>query len=231
MGRGEGREEQVVGSTEQERTEEVWVREPWTVFTPLLAPLAALLSLWGLCEAFGDCAGSQGFPGFVGSPRAVPERRQRRSRKLWMMSTSLPIPHAADYLGPSSGCLYSLLSAVSAAPALIPLHPSLPSQLHSPLGPRLLSLLTPSIEVITNNPLCSIGMALTDALDDLISEGRIAPQLAMKILNNFDKHVTEVLSEKVKANLTFKVRLSQVWYWGVVGLGGNCEGVMRALKG
>ncbi|KAI5815834.1 transcription initiation factor IIA, gamma subunit, helical domain-containing protein [Pyronema omphalodes] len=53
----------------------------------------------------------------------------------------------------------------------------------------------------------SIGMALTDALDDLISEGRIAPQLAMKILNNFDKHVTEVLSEKVKANLTFKGNL------------------------
>jgi transcription initiation factor TFIIA small subunit len=52
-----------------------------------------------------------------------------------------------------------------------------------------------------------IGMALTDALDDLISEGRIAPQLAMKILNNFDKHVTEVLADRVKANLTFKVRL------------------------
>ncbi|KAA8904996.1 transcription initiation factor IIA, gamma subunit [Sphaerosporella brunnea] len=50
----------------------------------------------------------------------------------------------------------------------------------------------------------SIGMALTDALDDLISEGRIAPQLAMKILSNFDRHVTEVLAEKVKANLTFK---------------------------
>ncbi|KAA8897804.1 transcription initiation factor IIA, gamma subunit-domain-containing protein [Sphaerosporella brunnea] len=47
-------------------------------------------------------------------------------------------------------------------------------------------------------------MALTDALDDLISEGRIAPQLAMKILSNFDRHVTEVLAEKVKANLTFK---------------------------
>jgi len=49
-------------------------------------------------------------------------------------------------------------------------------------------------------------MALTDALDDLISEGRIAPQLAMKILTNFDRHVTEVLADKVKANLTFKVR-------------------------
>ncbi|KAI5847448.1 transcription initiation factor-like protein IIA gamma chain [Tricharina praecox] len=50
----------------------------------------------------------------------------------------------------------------------------------------------------------SIGMALTDALDDLISEGRIAPQLAMKILTNFDRHVTDVLADKVKANLTFK---------------------------
>lgn len=50
-------------------------------------------------------------------------------------------------------------------------------------------------------------MALTDALDDLISEGRIAPQLAMKILSNFDRSITEVLAEKVKANLTFKVRV------------------------
>jgi len=50
-------------------------------------------------------------------------------------------------------------------------------------------------------------MALTDALDELISEGRIAPQLAMKILCNFDKHVTEVLAQNVKANLHFKGNL------------------------
>lgn len=50
-------------------------------------------------------------------------------------------------------------------------------------------------------------MALTDALDDLISEGRIAPQLAMKILSNFDRSITEVLADRVKANLTFKVRV------------------------
>ncbi|KAL0634375.1 Transcription initiation factor IIA subunit 2 [Maublancomyces gigas] len=53
----------------------------------------------------------------------------------------------------------------------------------------------------------SIGMALTDALDDLISEGRIAPQLAMKILSNFDRSITEVLADRVKANLTFKGHL------------------------
>lgn len=53
----------------------------------------------------------------------------------------------------------------------------------------------------------SVGVALTDALDDLISEGRIDPQLAMKILSNFDRSMTEVLSEKVKATLSFKGHL------------------------
>ena len=51
----------------------------------------------------------------------------------------------------------------------------------------------------------SIGMALTDTLDDLISERRIEPQLAMKILANFDRSITEVLADKVKSRLTFKV--------------------------
>jgi transcription initiation factor TFIIA small subunit len=51
-------------------------------------------------------------------------------------------------------------------------------------------------------------MALTDTLDDLISERRIEPQLAMKILANFDRSITEVLADKVKARLSFKVFLS-----------------------
>ncbi|KAH9218111.1 transcription initiation factor IIA, gamma subunit-domain-containing protein [Leptodontidium sp. 2 PMI_412] len=50
-------------------------------------------------------------------------------------------------------------------------------------------------------------MALTDTLDDLISERRIEPQLAMKILANFDRSITEVLADKVKARLTFKGHL------------------------
>lgn len=49
-------------------------------------------------------------------------------------------------------------------------------------------------------------MALTDTLDDLISDQRIDPQLAMKILSNFDRAITEVLQERVKARLSFKVR-------------------------
>jgi len=50
-------------------------------------------------------------------------------------------------------------------------------------------------------------MALTDTLDDLISDRRIEPQLAMKILANFDRSITEVLADKVKARLSFKGHL------------------------
>jgi transcription initiation factor TFIIA small subunit len=51
----------------------------------------------------------------------------------------------------------------------------------------------------------SLGGALTDTLDNLITERRIEPQLAMKILINFDKAVADGLAEKVKTRLTFKV--------------------------
>lgn len=53
--------------------------------------------------------------------------------------------------------------------------------------------------------LCSLGLSLTDTLDDLINEGRIEPQLAMKILSNYDRFVTEILAVHVRARLTFKV--------------------------
>lgn len=52
----------------------------------------------------------------------------------------------------------------------------------------------------------SIGATLTDTLDDLITDTRIDPQLAMKILANFDRAIADVLQERVKARLTFKVR-------------------------
>ncbi|KAG6027057.1 Transcription initiation factor IIA small chain (TFIIA 13.5 kDa subunit) [Claviceps sp. Clav32 group G5] len=50
----------------------------------------------------------------------------------------------------------------------------------------------------------SIGLALTDTLDDLISDERINPQLAMKILGNFDQAITESLQKNVKSRLQFK---------------------------
>jgi transcription initiation factor TFIIA small subunit len=52
-------------------------------------------------------------------------------------------------------------------------------------------------------------LALTDTLDDLISDHHIDPQLAMKILANFDRAIAETLSDKVKARLQFKV--NRIW--------------------
>jgi transcription initiation factor TFIIA small subunit len=60
-----------------------------------------------------------------------------------------------------------------------------------------------SVVILTS--LCSIGLALADTLDDLISSRRIEPQLAMRILQNFDQSISTVLGEKVKARMTFKV--------------------------
>lgn len=53
--------------------------------------------------------------------------------------------------------------------------------------------------------MCSIGGTLADTLDDLISSRRIEPQLAIKIMTNFDKAIAQVLGEKVKARMSFKV--------------------------
>lgn len=61
-------------------------------------------------------------------------------------------------------------------------------------------------DIATDLDVTSLGLSLTDTLDDLINEGRIEPQLAMKILSTFDRVVTEVLADKVRARLTFKVR-------------------------
>ena len=52
----------------------------------------------------------------------------------------------------------------------------------------------------------SIGLTLVDTLDDMVHEQRIEPQLAMKVVARFDRAMAEVLAEKVKARLTFKVR-------------------------
>jgi transcription initiation factor TFIIA small subunit len=57
----------------------------------------------------------------------------------------------------------------------------------------------------------SIGAAMTDALDQFISEGKMAPQVAIKMLQHFDRIVAEVLAEKVKSRLSFKVAFTLSW--------------------
>ncbi|KAF4552129.1 Transcription initiation factor IIA subunit 2 [Elsinoe fawcettii] len=53
----------------------------------------------------------------------------------------------------------------------------------------------------------TLGVTLADTLDDLISSRRIEPQLAMKIMANFDQAIAQVLTEKVKARMSFKGHL------------------------
>jgi hypothetical protein len=52
----------------------------------------------------------------------------------------------------------------------------------------------------------SIGSALTDALDAFITDGRMEPQVALKVLATFDRVVAEVLAANVKARMSFKVQ-------------------------
>ncbi|KAI0284694.1 transcription initiation factor IIA gamma subunit [Russula aff. rugulosa BPL654] len=52
----------------------------------------------------------------------------------------------------------------------------------------------------------SIGMALTDSLDELITSGAITPQLAMKVLQQFDKSLADIMVKQVKTKTTLKAR-------------------------
>ncbi|KAJ3736271.1 transcription initiation factor IIA gamma subunit [Lentinula guzmanii] len=53
----------------------------------------------------------------------------------------------------------------------------------------------------------SIGMALTDSLDELITSGSITPQLAMKVLQQFDKSLADTMVRRVKNKTTLKGHL------------------------
>ncbi|KAE8212486.1 hypothetical protein CF327_g3869 [Tilletia walkeri] len=53
----------------------------------------------------------------------------------------------------------------------------------------------------------SIGVQLTDALDELIQSGHINPVLAMKVLTQFDKSVADALAKSVKAKSNIKGHL------------------------
>ncbi|KAL2608227.1 hypothetical protein R1flu_026800 [Riccia fluitans] len=53
----------------------------------------------------------------------------------------------------------------------------------------------------------SIGMSLTDALDELVTNGTISPLLAVKVLMQFDKSMNEALQQRVKSKTTFKGHL------------------------
>nr|CAG4641385.1 EOG090X0L7F [Eulimnadia texana] len=50
----------------------------------------------------------------------------------------------------------------------------------------------------------TLGNTLQESLDELIQYGQITPQLAMKVLLQFDKSMNNSLATRVKNRLTFK---------------------------
>jgi hypothetical protein len=51
----------------------------------------------------------------------------------------------------------------------------------------------------------TIGVALQDALDELIADGRMSDELKDDVLAQFDKSVIDALVHKLKSKTTFKV--------------------------
>lgn len=50
----------------------------------------------------------------------------------------------------------------------------------------------------------TLGMTLQDTLDELIQNGQISSQLALKIMTVFDKVINRALSTKIKTRVQFK---------------------------
>ncbi|XP_034245003.1 transcription initiation factor IIA subunit 2 [Thrips palmi] len=50
----------------------------------------------------------------------------------------------------------------------------------------------------------TLGSTLQESLDELIQYGQITPQLAMKVLLQFDKSVNSALAGRVRSRLSFK---------------------------
>lgn len=53
----------------------------------------------------------------------------------------------------------------------------------------------------------TLGTSLADALDTLIVDQKIQPQLALRVLANFDRLAAEHLKRDVKAKMSFKGHL------------------------
>lgn len=84
----------------------------------------------------------------------------------------------------------------------------------------------------------TLGMTLTDSLDEMVTNGKLTPTVAMKVLAQFDKCMNEAL-KNVKTKTTFKGDLhsyrfcDNVWTFvlndatfDAVGLGGQKESIL-----
>ena len=56
------------------------------------------------------------------------------------------------------------------------------------------------------------GQALTDALDELIQNQQITPQLAMRVLFQYDRIMSESLNSMVRGRCTIKVSNTPIFW-------------------
>ncbi|KAF2857307.1 transcription initiation factor IIA, gamma subunit [Piedraia hortae CBS 480.64] len=54
-----------------------------------------------------------------------------------------------------------------------------------------------------------IGMALAEALDEMITSRRIEPLLAMRLMEKFDQCMSSVLSQQVRNKMSFKGKIDR----------------------
>ncbi|KAH7524791.1 hypothetical protein FEM48_Zijuj06G0156600 [Ziziphus jujuba var. spinosa] len=50
----------------------------------------------------------------------------------------------------------------------------------------------------------TIGMCLTETLDEMVQNGTLSPELAIQVLVQFDKSMTEALESQVKSKVSIK---------------------------
>ncbi|CAN0838715.1 Transcription initiation factor IIA subunit 2 [Linum grandiflorum] len=53
----------------------------------------------------------------------------------------------------------------------------------------------------------TIGMCLTETLDEMVLNGTLSPELAIQVLVQFDKSMTDALDTQVKSKVTIKGHL------------------------
>ncbi|KEH21445.1 transcription initiation factor IIA subunit 2 [Medicago truncatula] len=50
----------------------------------------------------------------------------------------------------------------------------------------------------------TIGMCLTETLDEMVQNGTLSPEIAIQVLVQFDKSMTEALETQVKSKVSIK---------------------------
>uniref|UniRef100_A0ACD5XFL8 Uncharacterized protein n=1 Tax=Avena sativa TaxID=4498 RepID=A0ACD5XFL8_AVESA len=58
----------------------------------------------------------------------------------------------------------------------------------------------------------TIGMRLTETLDEMVSSGRLIPELAVQVQLQFDKSISAVLEQQVTSRASFKGNLHTYRY-------------------